>query len=131
VISSVNSGAYSGNDFMYSVGEIYVESDTDPDQNNSGLMGILYQVEFNVTGLESILASDDLRAYPNPTSQSVFVDFNSTHKIEIIYVLDNMGKVVQSTALTDQAIDFSLLPDGVYFIKTNAPDIRTLKIIKQ
>jgi hypothetical protein len=130
VIGSVNSGAHSGSDFVYTVGEIYVESTTSADENNSGLMGILYQVAFNVTGIETVLSTDDIRAYPNPSNQTVFFEFRSDHKIDFIFILDNNGQVVQSCEGTVRQVDLSHLPAGTYFIKTSSTGIRALKIIK-
>ena len=131
VISSVNSGAYSGNNFMYSVGEIYVEPDTNPDHANSGLLGILYQIEFNVSGIDEVLQSEDFRAYPNPANQSLHFNIVTSEKLEYINILDLKGNLIRSLPGSARKADLSNLSDGVYYIKTNVESLNTLKIVKQ
>jgi hypothetical protein len=130
-ISSTNSGAFSGVNFMYSVGEIYVEPETNSDDTNSGLMGILYQIEFSVSGIDEILQSDDFRVYPNPTCQVLHFNLNTKKRVESIHVYDIYGKLVLSSALREYKIDVSHLPAATYFIKTDNEKIDVLKIIKQ
>jgi hypothetical protein len=130
-ISSTNSGAYSGSDFMYSVGEIYVEPETNPDEANSGLMGILYQIAFNVSGLDEMMLTDDFRAYPNPTNKILYFNIVSKSEVKKIYVLDIHGRLLYSTIMSDNKVDLSNFPSGIYFIKTNVHSISSLKIIKQ
>jgi len=54
VISSVNTGAVSNNNLVYSVGEIFVIPTTNPNDANSGLIGALSRIEFFVTGLNKM-----------------------------------------------------------------------------
>ena len=130
VIGSNNSGAHSGSDFMFSVGEIFVEPETNGDDANSGLLGILYQVELNVTGVETILESNDFRAYPNPTNQTLYFNIETQHKLEQIYIYDSNGILVHSLEPTVRKVDLSHLPEGVYFIHTNIENIAPLKFVK-
>ena len=130
-IGSTNSGAFSGPNFMYSVGEIYVLPDTNPDESNSGLMGILYQVVFNVSGLDEMMFTDDFRAYPNPTNKMLYFNIDSKSEVKNIFVLDINGKLIYTTDISENTIDFSNLSSGIYFVKTNVDSISALKIVKQ
>ena len=131
VMSSVNSGAVSNNNMVFSVGEIFVLPTSTPDESNSGLMGILSRVEFFVTGLNELLASDDTRAYPNPTAQSLFFSTSAQHPINEISIFDNSGRLVATKTLDNNKVDLSELQAGIYHIKTNKSDNASLKIIKQ
>jgi hypothetical protein len=131
IISSVNSGAVSNNNIVFSVGEIFVLPTSTPDEANSGLMGVLSRVEFFVTGLDEQLASDDTRAYPNPTSQSLFFSTTAQDAISEVFIFDNSGRLVATKTLANNKVDLSELQTGIYFIKPNKSDNTSLKIIKQ
>lgn len=97
---------------------------TDADGNTSMFTGIY----ITVLGLENA-EKDEVDVYPNPTSG----------KIEILNAAGNMrfevfsitGKRLIST--TEQIIDLSPLPDGVYFLVTYKDDLSlgVFKIIKR
>lgn len=130
VISSVNAGAYSGNNLSYSVGEIFVNPDVSPDAANSGLMGVLSRVEFYV-GVEETITSDDVRVVPNPVSSSVFFELRSGKPVEQVFIYDAGGRLVTSKQITGNRTDLSELPNGIYFIRTNINNIQSFKIVKQ
>ncbi|MBO6185362.1 MAG: hypothetical protein J6O88_11855 [Chryseobacterium sp.] len=78
VIGGINSGAVSADNFNHSVGEIYVIP-TDPDKANSGTMGMFYQSVLQVLGVTE-LEKDNVKIYPNPTADFVYVKLNSNQK---------------------------------------------------
>ena len=63
------------------------------------------------TGIESILAGDDLVVYPNPVGNVL----NINQKVDID-VIDSNGRIVVSKTYTN-AIDASLWPPGMYTIR--------------
>ena len=63
------------------------------------------------TGIESILAGDDLVVYPNPVGDVL----NINQKVDID-VIDSNGRIVISKTNTN-AIDASLWPPGMYMIR--------------
>jgi hypothetical protein len=73
----------------------------------------LLNVEDSVSGKELI------SVYPNPSNGEVHVALNDAHKVELT-VYDIMGRKVLTTNLnnTDNTIDISSLPQGLYLIKT-------------
>lgn len=128
-IGSINSGAISADNFTHSVGEIYVIP-TDPDQANSGTMGIFYQTTLQVLGV-SELEKDNVKIYPNPTADFVYVKLNSKSKVEGAEIYDLSGKLVLKTKLESEKIDLRTLTQGVYMIVFRNSDIKPIKIIKK
>ena len=128
-IGSINSGAISADNFTHSVGEIYVIP-IDPDQANSGTMGIFYQTTLQVLGV-SELEKDNVKIYPNPTADFVYVKLNSKSKVEGAEIYDLSGKLVFKTKLESEKLDLRNLPQGVYMIVFKNSDIKPIKIIKK
>lgn len=131
VISSVNSGANSNNNVVYSVGEIFVNPIANDNDANAGLMGVLSRVEFLVTGLNVHLIADDTRVYPNPTKNSVFFATSGNSSFQQIFVYDMSGQIVLQATNMNRFVDLSGLPDGMYLILTDNQNIKSFKIIKQ
>jgi hypothetical protein len=129
VIGNINSGAVSSDNFTHSVGEIYVIP-TDPDHANSGTMGMFYQSVLTVLGV-SELEKDNVKIYPNPTADFVYVTLNSKSKIEETEIYDLSGKLVLKTKLESEKLDLRHLPQGVYMIVFKNSDIKPIKIIKK
>jgi len=115
---------------VYTVGEIFVIPDGNANDANSGLMGVLSRVEFLVTDINDQIYSDDLRVYPNPSSQSVVFETIAANPIKEVFMYNNAGQLVLSSPVTGK-VDISNLKDGLYFIKTSANDTKSIKIIKQ
>lgn len=129
VIGNINSGAVSENNFTHSVGEIYVIP-TDPDQNNSGTMGMLYQTVLQVLGVQE-LEKETVKIYPNPTTDFVYVQLNSKTKIDEVEIYDASGRLVLKTKLESGKLDLRALNQGVYMITFKNPDLKPIKIIKK
>ncbi|WP_294199239.1 T9SS type A sorting domain-containing protein [Chryseobacterium endophyticum] len=128
-IGSINSGAVSTDGFSHSVGEIYVIP-TDPDQASSGTMGLLYQSVLQVLGV-SELEKDNVKIYPNPTADFIYVKLSSKSKIEGAEIYDLSGKLVFRTKLDSEQLDLRSLPQGVYMIVFKNSDLKPVKIIKK
>jgi hypothetical protein len=131
MISSINSGAASNNNLVYSVGEIYVVPTINPNESNSGLIGVLSRIEFFVTGINEQLISTDIRVSPNPTKKTVFLKIPNDIVFHKIYVYDIKGKLMLQTDNKTSSIDFSYFPSGIYTIQIDNNQINSLKIIKQ
>jgi len=129
VIGNINSGAVSENNFTHSVGEIYVIP-TDPNQNNSGTMGMLYQTVLQVLGVQE-LEKETVKIYPNPTTDFVYVQLNSKTKIDEVEIYDASGRLVLKTKLESNKLDLRTLNQGVYMITFKNPDLKPIKIIKK
>lgn len=128
-IGNINSGAVSADNFSHSVGEIYVIP-TDPDQANSGTMGLVYQSVLQVLGV-SELEKDHVKIYPNPTADFIYVKVNSKSKIEDAEIYDLSGKLIFKTKLDSEKLDVRHLPQGIYMIVFKNSDLKPIKIIKK
>ncbi|WP_294324664.1 T9SS type A sorting domain-containing protein [uncultured Chryseobacterium sp.] len=128
-IGSINSGAVSTDGFSHSIGEIYVIP-TDPDQASSGTMGLLYQSVLQVLGV-SELEKDNVKIYPNPTADFIYVKLSSKSKIEGAEIYDLSGKLVFRTKMDSEQLDLRSLPQGVYMIVFKNSDLKPIKIIKK
>ncbi|WP_294267586.1 T9SS type A sorting domain-containing protein [uncultured Chryseobacterium sp.] len=128
-IGSINSGAVSTDGFSHSVGEIYIIP-TDPDQASSGTMGLLYQSVLQVLGV-SELEKDNVKIYPNPTADFIYVKLSSKSKIEGAEIYDLSGKLVFRTKMDSEQLDLRSLPQGVYMIVFKNSDLKPIKIIKK
>lgn len=129
VIGNINSGAVSENNFTHSVGEIYVIP-TDPDKSNSGTMGMLYQTVLQVLGVQE-LVKENVKIYPNPTTDFIYVKLNSKSKIDEVEIYDLTGRLVLKTKLESEKLDLRTLNSGIYMISFKNPDIKPIKIIKK
>jgi hypothetical protein len=129
VIGNINSGAVSDSNFTHSVGEIYVIP-TDPDQSNSGTMGMFYQSVLQVLGVTE-LEKDNVKIYPNPTADFVYVKLSSKSKIEDAEVYDLAGRLILKTKLESEKLDLRNLNPGVYMLSFKNSDIKPIKLIKK
>lgn len=131
VISSVNAGAASNNNLVYSVGEIFVIPTTNSNDANSGLIGVLSRIEFFTTGLNENILSNDLRVFPNPTNSSIYFKTSNKNSFQQIFIYDNTGRLVLHQNTPTASIDLTHLSVGIYTILTDNTNINSLKIIKQ
>lgn len=130
-IGGINSSAISTNSMMVSVGEIFVLP-SNPNEVNSGTLGILYQVRLRVLGVEEVVTENGISVFPNPTSSLVTVEASSaTPQISSFLIFDIQGKQVAEIANRDNTIDLSSMSAGVYFIKTDLNSIKPIKVVKQ
>lgn len=127
-LSSTNSGAVSNNNLIYSVGEVFVIP-INPNDASSGLIGAISRIEFTSLSINEIEFNQNVKFYPNPTSNSVFLELEN-EIIKEIYIFDLSGKLVITLKNVNNQIDLSNLQTGTYFIKTDNINIKSFKIIK-
>ena len=128
-LSSTNSGAVSNNNLIYSVGEVFVNP-TNQNDASSGLIGAISRIEFTSLSINEIEINQNLNFYPNPTSNSVFLDIEN-QIIKNIYIYDLNGKLVSIQKNINNQIDLSNLQFGIYIINTDNQNIKSFKIIKR
>lgn len=129
IIGNMNSGAISSSTFSHSVGEIYVIP-TDENQTNSGTMGMLYQTVLQVLGINEI-EKEQVKIYPNPTTDFIFFKLNSKTKLETVEIYDLSGKSVAQKNISEEKLDLRFLQQGIYILKFKNSDIQPIKIIKK
>lgn len=128
-ISTINSGAVSSNAMIYSVGEIFVNQE-DIDDSSSGLIGVVSVIEFHELGMDEIESESQMYFYPNPTKNSIYFDTNAI-KFSEFNIFDLAGKLLYSGKISNNKINLNHLNPGIYFLKTDNEEIRTIKIIKK
>jgi hypothetical protein len=128
-ISTTNSGALSNNNLIYSVGEVFVIA---PNQNesSSGLIGAISRIEFNSLSVNEVEFTQNLTFYPNPTSNSIFIEVDNK-VINNFFIFDLNGKFIENKRNINNQVDLSNLQTGNYIIKTDNPNIKSFKIIKR
>ncbi|MCB9227652.1 MAG: T9SS type A sorting domain-containing protein [Chitinophagales bacterium] len=127
---SINNGAVSSNNLIYTVGEIFVLPVSDPNEASSGTIGAVSRIEFFVTGLNELTILENVTAYPNPTSNSVFIE-TENEKFNAISIYDLSGRLVENKNVINNQVDLSSLQTGTYLIQTNNQKIQSFKIIKK
>ena len=65
----------------------------------------------SITGIESVLAGEDLVVYPNPVGNVLNINQNVD-----VDVIDSNGRIIVSKTNTN-AIDASLWPPGMYMVR--------------
>ncbi|GAE63436.1 Por secretion system C-terminal sorting domain-containing protein [Chryseobacterium indologenes] len=131
LIGNINSGGISNNNLMHTVGEIYVVPD-DPDQQNSGTLGMLYQTVLDVLGVtEVVVKQDKVIVYPNPTADYVTLQISLKEKPREVSVYDLSGKLIMQKEINNNRIDLSSLLKGVYLLTFKNSDLKSVKIIKK
>jgi len=128
-LSSTNSGAVSNNNLIYSVGEVFVNL-TNQNDASSGLIGAISRIEFTSLSINEIEFNQNLKFYPNPTSNSVILDIEN-EIIKNIYIYDLNGKLVHNQKNINNQLDLSSLQTGTYIINTDNQNIKSFKIIKR
>lgn len=83
---------------------------------------------FTTLGTDSFNTNNSAVFYPNPFSNSLYVDLNKSDKTEL-QVLDVNGKVVIAETLNEESneLDTSNLSSGMYFIKVSSENGNTVK----
>jgi len=97
-----------------------------------------YLLEINVANTQVSIGNIDygkeLKLYPNPVRDRLFINFTGVEKLTDVQITDLAGQtvLVASPAQSDSSIDLSHLQTGIYFINLNIDNqIITKKIIKQ
>lgn len=97
------------------------------DQSGGWIGVFTFDIEINetATSIDPILPEDALRIYPNPASESVWVEIDqaSAPLIDNIELISTVGQLVDrktlSTGSTRAQFDVSRLAVGMYFVKIN------------
>lgn len=127
---SINNGANSSNSLIYSVGEIFVLPVSDPNEASSGTIGAVSRIEFFTTGINELSILEQVTAYPNPTSNSVFIE-TEKETFTMVFIYDLSGKLVSNLPLENNKVNVTSLQTGTYLVKTDNQNIQTFKIVKK
>jgi len=87
--------------------------------------------------VKDLMEKKDINIYPNPVKEYCYVEIGFDFESADIFVYDMTGKLVHRSQTRNRItkIDTSMLPQGVYIIKTNIPTQQnkklTTKIVKE
>ncbi len=119
----------------YSVGQIV--NNISSGSSGSVHEGIQLPYEISViSGVERTDINLNLAAYPNPTTNDLFLTLDRLEQVSSTYyaVFDNAGKMLATNKVIDRITTISMreLPLGIYYLKIlqNDKNIKTFKIIK-
>lgn len=129
LIQTVNSGSIIATNSSVSVGEIIIIPTQN--QSNSGILGILTQVNQQNLEVSQLELSNDIVVYPNPTVAKIYFKTSEDLSNEIISIFNNAGQLVTKSKITsDNSLNLNDLSAGIYLIQFENKKINSFKIIK-
>ncbi len=129
VIKTVNSGSLITPQTSVSIGEIIIIPNQN--QSNSGLIGILAQINQQQLEVAQFELSESIVVYPNPTASKIY--FKTSEKIlnENVSIYNNFGQLIsESKIANDNSLDLNELSSGIYLIQFTNKNFKSFKIIK-
>ncbi|MCI1267383.1 MAG: T9SS type A sorting domain-containing protein [Saprospiraceae bacterium] len=82
------------------------------------------------TSIHHQTIENNIKIFPNPASTKLYFDNQFEHKMISIY--NSNGSLVQTSTITNQQIDMSTLPNGLYYYKIDFnTNLLTGKFLKQ
>lgn len=135
---SVNSGggiaSGTAGNVSYSIGQVFQVTKT----GSSGSVNEGVQVPFEIANIGTVAKSVhvSLKAFPNPTSKNLILQFDNVDYLADAYkIYDQSGKIVSVglVASEETTIPFSEFPSAIYFVEVlkNNQSIHTFQIIKK
>ncbi|MBK7667166.1 MAG: T9SS type A sorting domain-containing protein [Sphingobacteriaceae bacterium] len=121
-----------GGSISYSIGQIdYIY----PSGTGSSSEGLQQPYEVFVTEVSENLNSVSINVFPNPTSQSVIIDFKAADFKNHSYQLTDVnGKLISENKITESQskINVTEMSSGIYFISisNSSSSLKTFKLIK-
>ncbi|MCF6131530.1 T9SS type A sorting domain-containing protein [Flavobacterium wongokense] len=119
---SADSSFIIGSGFNSAVNSLAIQSDGKiivagafSNYNGSVAKGII-RLNGNSLGLDDT-AQMELRLYPNPVKDNLYFDMDAFSEIKSCSVFDLLGKKIISELTSENTIDVSSLPNGMYILK--------------
>ncbi len=131
LIQTVNSGSIIALNSSISIGEVVIVS-VNQNQLNSGIIGILSQVNAQNLEVSNFEISKNIVVYPNPTSAEIYFETTENLSNQLVLIIDQSGKVVLKTCVNaDKSLDLKSLSSGIYQIQFLNKNYKLFKIIKK
>lgn len=129
ITQTINSGGIANSASSASVGEIIIIP-TNPIQSNSGIIGILTQINQQTLEVSSFEITKEISVYPNPTISEIYFKTDLNIIEENIVVTNLTGKTLVSEKLNaNKSLNLQNLPAGIYIVTLQNQN-KTFKIIK-
>lgn len=131
VIQSVNSGSIIASNASVSVGEIVIVP-VNSAQSNSGIIGILAQVNAQTLEVSQFEVSNNITVFPNPIVAKLFFNSKNALTNKKVSVYNEVGQLVTEKQIdADNALNLEELSSGIYMIQFLDKNLKTFKIIKR
>lgn len=131
LIQSVNSGSIVALNSSVAIGEIVVVP-VNQNQSNTGIIGILSQVNNQNLEVTQFEVAKNILVYPNPTSAEIYFETTQNIANQSVLIIDQSGKIVLNTSINaDKTLDLKLLSAGIYLIQFSNNNYKSFKIIKK
>lgn len=75
-----------------------------------------YDINGRILGLEQV-EKTAFRLYPNPTTNTLYIESTNPESIETVTVLNQSGSIVLNPEVQNQKVDLNGLASGVYFLR--------------
>ncbi len=124
----------SGGTVAYSVGQVAYTTNTD--NSGSTAQGVQHAFEIFIVGVKEPALNVELMAYPNPTSDNLFLQIGNFNNEKLSYqIFDTQGKLLSNGKIKFPLtqVNMNNLPSAIYFIKVVNEDnknVQSFKIIK-
>ncbi len=131
VIQSVNSGSVISASSSVSIGEIVIVPEN-TSSSNTGIIGILAQVNSQNLEVSQYEVSENSTVYPNPTAAKLFFISKNSLANKKVALFNEIGQlVIEEKIDSENALNLERLPNGIYMIQFSDVDFKTFKIIKK
>lgn len=130
LVQTLNSGSVIAPNAMVSIGEIVVIPQNQS-QSNSGIIGILAQINQQTLEVTHYDLTETISVYPNPTVSKIY--FNTVQNLadEKVNVYTNSGQLVLKSKISaDNSLNLNELSSGIYLVQFSDKKINSFKIIK-
>ena len=99
------------------------------DSVTTEVTNFLYPLSASTSGLDEYAWFDDVKIYPNPTTDYIHVQ--AKYALKSIAIIDPLGKTIENTEA--EKIDVSKLTKGIYYLRIESKDgkFSTMKFLKQ
>jgi hypothetical protein len=105
-------------------------SNNDTWESTTGYNNLLQTISISTLGIEDFFFKNNLSIYPNPSSDFIKIQSNSSEKKEI-QIYNSIGQLLKITTISNNdIIDVSGFTNGIYFIRLKNNPSLSLKFIK-
>jgi Secretion system C-terminal sorting domain len=131
VIQTVNSGSVISTIGSVSVGEIVIVP-VNTAQSNSGIIGILAQVNAQTLEVSQFELSEHITVFPNPTVAKLFFSSKNSLVNKKVNIYNEVGQLVAEKQIdAENALYLEDLSTGIYMIQFSDKNLKMFKIIKK
>ena len=98
----------------FSIGEVVISTVSD---GNYYLTQGFHQTNWNFVGLEDLVPTYEVKVYPNPTSEFLYINTKDFNGVSYFFY-DSKGKLILQNSLssTEDAVNVSQLSTGTYYL---------------